>query len=180
MVMMGRPLFAMLAAAVVASLASGVDAYVSSPTLRRQSSIRSSRSTKVKGEESSALYLFTPPSTATATSHKERRRSSMHHPSSNSRLHPRRSTGRAGAIALPAMSASVLAESDTLPSFRSAHGLLSPEVVARIADTVDFTVGSPVHTFLKTYRSRGPIACLGMLSDPAVLPELTRAMRDIA
>lgn len=81
---------------------------------------------------------------------------------------------------LPAMSQSVLATCDTLPSFATAHGLLSPEVVMRIADTHDLEQGGPLHQFLKTYKSRGPMACLPMLSDPSVLPELTRAMREIA
>ncbi len=78
------------------------------------------------------------------------------------------------------MSQSVLAESDTLPSFSTAHGLLSPEVVMRIADSNDLEMNGALHKFLKTYKSRGPMACLSMLSDPEVLPELTRAMRDIA
>lgn len=82
--------------------------------------------------------------------------------------------------ALPAMSQSVLAESDTLPSFSTAHGLLSPEVVMRIADSNDLEMNGALHRFLKTYKSRGPMACLSMLSDPDVLPELTRAMRNVA
>mmetsp|Transcript_26000 Transcript_26000/g.53900 ORF Transcript_26000/g.53900 Transcript_26000/m.53900 type:complete len:193 (+) Transcript_26000:197-775(+) len=81
---------------------------------------------------------------------------------------------------LPAMSPSVLATCDTLPSFSTAHGLLSPEVVMRIADTFDLEQDGPLHKFLKTYKSRGPMACLPMLSDPSILPELTRAMREIA
>jgi hypothetical protein len=53
--------------------------------------------------------------------------------------------------------------------------------VMRIANTVDLEEnGSALHKFLKLYKSRGPMACLSMLSDPYVLPELTRAMRDIA
>lgn len=78
------------------------------------------------------------------------------------------------------MSESVLSPGDTLPSFHTAHGLLSPEVFMRIADTHDADAGGPVRDFLKTYRKKGPMACLGMLSDPCVLPELTKAMRDIA
>jgi len=81
---------------------------------------------------------------------------------------------------LPAMSKSVLATCDTLPSFSTAHGLLSPEVVMRIADNHDLEEDGPLHKFLTTYKSRGPMACLPMLADPSVLPELTRAMRDIA
>lgn len=78
------------------------------------------------------------------------------------------------------MSDSVLAPCDTLPSFHTAHGLLSPEVVMRIAaENNDIEMGTPLHKFLKMYRSRGPMACLPLLSDPSVLPELTKAMRDI-
>jgi hypothetical protein len=80
------------------------------------------------------------------------------------------------------MSASVLDSSTTLPSFQTAHGLLSPEVVMRIADIHegDLERDGALHSFLKTYRSHGPMACLPMLSDPCVLPELTKAMREIA
>jgi len=78
------------------------------------------------------------------------------------------------------MGSAVLAESDVLPAFRAAHGLLSPEVVSRIADTNDLDLGGPLHTFLKTYKRQGPMACLPLLSDPCVLPALTQAMRDIA
>lgn len=81
---------------------------------------------------------------------------------------------------LPAMSQSVLAPSDTLPGMSTAHGLLSPEVVMRIADQHDLDQDGALFRFLKTYKSRGPMACLPMLGDPNVLPELTRAMRDIA
>ncbi|KAK1746176.1 hypothetical protein QTG54_002783 [Skeletonema marinoi] len=89
-------------------------------------------------------------------------------------------SSRKSKSALPAMSQSVLAESDTLPSFSTAHGLLSPEVVMRIADSNDLEMNGALHRFLKTYKSRGPMACLSMLSDPDILPELTRAMRDVA
>jgi hypothetical protein len=81
---------------------------------------------------------------------------------------------------LPAMSQSVLATCDTLPGASTAHGLLSPEVVMRIADNHDLDQDGALYLFLKTYKSRGPMACLPMLGDPNVLPELTRAMRDIA
>jgi hypothetical protein len=36
-----------------------------------------------------------------------------------------------------------------------------------------------VRSFLQTYRRKGPMSCLEMLSDPDVLPHLTQAMRDI-
>lgn len=89
------------------------------------------------------------------------------------------------------MSDSVLATRDTLPSFRTAHGLLCPEIVTRIADRAaaasdddggagGLVLDGPLHRFLKTYRRLGPMACLPMLSDPSVLPELTKAMREIA
>jgi len=60
--------------------------------------------------------------------------------------------------------------------------MLSPEVVMRIANTYDgdLTMNGSLHNFLKTYKSKGPMACLGMLSDSEVLSELTRAMREIA
>ena len=63
------------------------------------------------------------------------------------------------------MSDSVLDTCNTLPLFHTAHGLLSPEVVMRIADTNNLEWGDPLHTFLKMYTSRGPMACLPMLSD---------------
>lgn len=69
---------------------------------------------------------------------------------------------------------SVLVTSDTLP-----HGLLSPDVVMRIADSEDLELSGPLKTFLNTYWSRGPMACLFMLSDPKILPELTKAMRAV-
>jgi hypothetical protein len=74
---------------------------------------------------------------------------------------------------------SVLATSDTLPNFSTAHGLLSLDVVKRIADSNDLEFNAPLNTFLKTYFSRGPMACLSMLSDPNILPELTKAMRAV-
>ena len=33
--------------------------------------------------------------------------------------------------------------------------------------------------FLRRYRRNGPMSCLSMLSDPDVLPHLTKAMRDV-
>jgi|Transcript_25296 hypothetical protein len=113
------------------------------------------------------LYLF--PSSPAMTS-------AANHPPRKESIHSRKNLKSA----LPAMSQSVLAESDTLPSFSTAHGLLSPEVVMRIADSNDLEMNGALHKFLKTYKSRGPMACLSMLSDPDVLPELTRAMREIA
>lgn len=78
------------------------------------------------------------------------------------------------------LSNSVLSSSDTLPSFPTAHGLLSPETVIRMEMmTSSHSRDEAVDYFLRTYRREGPMACLPMLSDPKVLPRLTEAMRDI-
>jgi len=79
-------------------------------------------------------------------------------------------------------SGSVLASTDTLPLFQTAHGLLSPETVMRMDETMrrkHQVRDRAVTLFLDTYRNEGPMACLPMLSDPAILPRLTEAMRDI-
>jgi hypothetical protein len=80
---------------------------------------------------------------------------------------------------------SVLASCDTLPSFRTAHGLLSPETVMRLeamrsSSTPRNNKNQALTAFLHTYRTKGPLSCVPMLSDPDVLPHLTLAMRDIA
>merc|ERR1711907_188068 len=64
----------------------------------------------------------------------------------------------------------------------SAHGMLSPEMVERMDENIANSGSSnpAVENFLRTYRLKGPMSCLEMLSDPEVLPHLTRAMRDIA
>ena len=83
----------------------------------------------------------------------------------------------------PTMSNSVLAASDTLPCFPTAHGLLSPEIVQRMDEMTASATSSrsaPLVRFLDTYRNDGPMACLPMLADPCVLPKLTEAMRDLA
>lgn len=78
------------------------------------------------------------------------------------------------------LSHSVLADCDTLPSFPTAHGLLSPETVMRLEDLSARNHGSEaLVTFLDQYRRDGPLSCLHMLSDPEILPHLTKAMRDI-
>jgi len=79
------------------------------------------------------------------------------------------------------LSNSVLHECNTLPSFPTAHGILSPETVMRMEEMVEFDghTSEAVDGFLKQYRSNGPMSCLSMLSDPEVLPHLTRAMRDV-
>ena len=79
------------------------------------------------------------------------------------------------------LSNSVLASCDTLPSFPTAHGILSPETVMRMEElTAGGHRSEALKCFLKTYRNDGPLSCLPMLSDPDVLPKLTEAMRDIA
>ena len=80
---------------------------------------------------------------------------------------------------IPVRNKSVLARSDTLPNFSTAHGLLSPEVVMSIANKSYIEAQSPLHTFLQAYKSQGPFACIFMLSDPKILSELTNAMRDV-
>ena len=82
-------------------------------------------------------------------------------------------------IRQPVRNKSVLARSDTLPNFSTAHGLLSPEVVMSIANKGYIEIESPIHTFLQTYKSQGPFACIFMLNDPKILSELTNAMRDV-
>jgi hypothetical protein len=78
------------------------------------------------------------------------------------------------------LSNSVLASCDTLPSFPTAHGLLSPETVMRLEAMNRGTLhNEALVNFLSTYRKSGPLSCVPMLSDPDVLPHLTRAMRDI-
>ena len=78
------------------------------------------------------------------------------------------------------LSQSVLASCDTLPSFRTAHGILSPETVRRMEELVDEEDRSEaLKQFLERYRRQGPMSCLPMLSDPDVLPHLTMAMRNV-
>jgi len=85
-----------------------------------------------------------------------------------------------GKDSLVKLSNSVLASCDTLPSFPTAHGLLSPETVMRLDETHGSTKSEALRNFLDTYTRKGPLSCLPMLSDPDVLPYLTEAMRDIA
>jgi hypothetical protein len=78
------------------------------------------------------------------------------------------------------LSNSILASCDTLPSFPTAHGLLSPETVSRMDENTEGSHrNEAVAQFLESYRRNGPMSCLSMLSDPEVLPHLTEAMRDI-
>eukprot|EP00815_Leptocylindrus_aporus_P008387 CAMPEP_0116063840 /NCGR_PEP_ID=MMETSP0322-20121206/8696_1 /TAXON_ID=163516 /ORGANISM="Leptocylindrus danicus var. apora, Strain B651" /LENGTH=182 /DNA_ID=CAMNT_0003549619 /DNA_START=288 /DNA_END=836 /DNA_ORIENTATION=+ len=69
--------------------------------------------------------------------------------------------------------------SDTLPQFKTAHGLLSPRTVKILEDNCrNGMLSDELDYFLTTYREYGPMACLPMLSDSKILPELTKAMRD--
>jgi len=81
------------------------------------------------------------------------------------------------------VAASVISSSDVLPQFRAAHGLLHPHTVMRLEEASSLSKiknSAAVNYFLDTYREFGPMACLPILSDPDVLPELTKAMRGIA
>lgn len=79
------------------------------------------------------------------------------------------------------MTSSVLASCDTLPSFSTAHGLLSPQTVMRMDElTLDSERSEALSLFLRTYHSKGPMSCLPMLSDPSILPHLTSALRNLA
>lgn len=122
------------------------------------------------------LYLFPTPSSVLAANHPQNHQILLPTSCSGSN-DPKHNRGPE--MRLP-MGSAVLAECDTLPAFRAAHGLLSAEVVSRIADTHELELGAPLHKFLKTYRHQGPIACLPLLSDPCVLPALTQAMREVA
>ena len=75
---------------------------------------------------------------------------------------------------------SLVNQSDALPSFRVANGLLSPQTVKRLDEKArnSAEINDAISYFLDTYKEYGPMACLPMLSDPQVLPELTRAMRE--
>eukprot|EP00339_Tiarina_fusa_P028738 CAMPEP_0117008090 /NCGR_PEP_ID=MMETSP0472-20121206/7732_1 /TAXON_ID=693140 ORGANISM="Tiarina fusus, Strain LIS" /NCGR_SAMPLE_ID=MMETSP0472 /ASSEMBLY_ACC=CAM_ASM_000603 /LENGTH=128 /DNA_ID=CAMNT_0004710035 /DNA_START=70 /DNA_END=456 /DNA_ORIENTATION=+ len=77
------------------------------------------------------------------------------------------------------LSSSVLASCDTLPSFPTAHGLLCPETVQRMARTAGPN-DKVVARFLDRYHRYGPMSCIELLSDPDVLPHLTSALRSIA
>ena len=189
----------MVVIVALAALIGNTDAYAFGSTLQHKSFTSSSkihftsvnrsngRGNIQHRENGSAvtLYLFPTPPSISAANHRRPRSGSE---SSSSSIPPsststsRSTNNKESSTALPFMSSSVLSPSDTLPSFHTAHGMLSPEVVMRIANTYDgdLEVNSSLHNFLKTYKSKGPMACLGMLSDVEVLSELTRAMREIA
>lgn len=76
------------------------------------------------------------------------------------------------------LSNSVLCDSDTLPAFPTAQGLLSPEMVMRMELMTVRGRDKAVDTFLEKYRKEGPMSCLPMLSDKNILPQLTEAMRE--
>lgn len=99
--------------------------------------------------------------------------------SHNRNRNPTKPKTRAGSN-MP-LSNSVLSSSDTLPSFPTAHGLLSPETVMRMEVMTSNRKcrDKAVDMFLEKYKNEGPMACLPMLSDENVLPRLTEAMRDI-
>ncbi|KAL3943924.1 MAG: hypothetical protein SGBAC_002001 [Bacillariaceae sp.] len=58
---------------------------------------------------------------------------------------------------------------------RMAHGAICPETIA----IFEKDPNPAIRRFVETYHKRGPLACEDLLSDPDVLPHLTRAMRDI-
>jgi len=158
------------------------DAYATtSPFSPARSLVSSSRrsSGKLRGRvhersESDSLvtlYLFPSPPSVLAANNPQ---NNMPQPLSRDPKHACRPSTH-----LP-MGSAVLAESDVLPSFQAAHGLLSPEVVSRIADSNDLDLDGPLHKFLMTYKRSGPMACVPMLSDPSILPTLIQAMRQIA
>lgn len=60
----------------------------------------------------------------------------------------------------------------------AAHGLICPETIANMEKEAG--KDPVVRRFVETYHLYGPLACEDMLSDPDILPHLTRAMRDIA
>lgn len=76
-------------------------------------------------------------------------------------------------------SRSILTPTDTLPSFSTAPGLLSPETVMRMDIRTRGSRSEPLEYFFQHYRRNGPLACLPFLTDMNVLPHLTEAMRDV-
>jgi len=77
-------------------------------------------------------------------------------------------------------SRSILTSTDTLPSFSTAHGLLSPVTVMRMEYRTRGSRSEPLEYFFQHYRRNGPMACLPFLADMNVLPHLTEAMREIS
>ena len=167
---------AALLLAVVAT--TSVDAYAFGPGLVRHSPNNRSAGRDRSKSSAVTLYLFPTAPSVSAANHRGRGGRGGEAPASSP-------AGRSKSSKSPmsaALSDSVLSASDTLPSFRMAHGLLSPEVVMRMMDIHenDPSSSSPaLGSFLKLYGTRGPMACLPLLSDLSVLPELTRAMKEI-
>ncbi len=61
------------------------------------------------------------------------------------------------------------------------NGLLSPETVSVLERNAVFFsegTGEAVEKFLYEYHNNGPMSCMTFLSDPELLPALTRAMGD--
>jgi hypothetical protein len=79
------------------------------------------------------------------------------------------------------LSQSVLASCDNLPSYPTAHGLLCPETVERMEEeiTQHGEHNPAVAKLLDRYHRYGPLSCVGMLSDPDILPHLTRALKTV-
>ena len=126
----------------------------------------------------SSLQMYVQPNTATSQTAPMVSQAFFSPQHSNSHSRNNGSNNRKNASCLP-YSKSILASSDTLPSFSTAHGLLSPESVMRMELLTQGTRDDAVDYFLETYRNQGPMACLPMLSDPKVLPHLTEAYREI-
>lgn len=123
----------------------------------------------------SGMVMYLPPQSPTTQTPPMSSQQILSTPGTSTRADTNRK--RANSFSL---SNSVLASCDTLPSFPTAHGLLSPETVMRMERKTSKSNRSPALTqFLDTYRQNGPMSCLPMLSDPSVLPHLTEALRDV-
>lgn len=62
-----------------------------------------------------------------------------------------------------------------------AHGILCPETVNKMEmATQGGRSNRAVKTFLDRYHKYGPMSCMELLSDPEILPHLTKTMRDVA
>jgi len=93
-----------------------------------------------------------------------------HHPQQQQMMTTSRSFQAAAAIDLD----------DVMEPYYFQGGLLSPQTVQRLDDRArgERINNSPLFFFLDTYKKYGPMACLPMLSDPQVLPHLTRALKE--
>jgi len=62
-----------------------------------------------------------------------------------------------------------------------AHGILCPETVSKMDElTQGGRSNRAVKAFLDRYRRCGPMSCMELLSDPEILPHLTKTMRHLA